>query len=244
MLVIDVGNTRIKWGLWQSNELHSKGAFVYQENQLGQELNENFASLQQQENVYICCVAGDQVMRAIQGWFKQQWGVDVCIIRSQLQFEDVRNGYEDPRQLGADRWVAMVAAYKKYRKAVCVIDCGSAITMDVVNAQGQHLGGLIMPGLEMMRSTLYRGTHGISQSDGRLCVLGLNTADAVHSGCFQLITHGLQGLIAKTSATRGDLVCVITGGDGEELARHMDFSCCHDNDLILYGLNLIAKLKN
>jgi len=156
----------------------------------------------------------------------------------------VHNGYEDPHQMGADRWVAMLAAYTKYQKAVCVIDCGTAVTLDIVSAQGQHLGGLIMPGLDMMQNALYMGTRRIKPTKGDLRDLGMNTADAVTSGCYQLLVNGLQGLVEKhAAAVEGDLLCVVTGGNAALLVRENQIHCCHDVDLILYGLNAIANIK-
>ena len=244
MLAIDVGNTRIKWGIWQQNVLEQKGASNYRSEQLEEDLDQCFAPLLQQDSVYACCVSSEQVQLSLHQWFQRQWGVNVHFIESQSQLMGVRNGYDDPHQMGADRWVAMIAAYTKYQKAVCVIDCGTAITLDIVSAQGQHLGGLIMPGLDMMKNALYMGTRRIKPAIGDLCDLGMNTADAVTSGCYQLLVNGLQGLVVKHSAAvEGDLLCVVTGGNAELLVRENQIHCCHDADLILYGLNVIANIK-
>ena len=244
ILAIDVGNTRIKWGIWQQNVLEHKGAFSYRPEQLEADLDKYFASLLRQESVYACCVASEQVQLSLQQWFKRQWGINVHFIEPQSQLMGVHNAYEDPQQMGADRWVAMLAAYTKYRKAVCVIDCGTAVTMDIVTAQGQHLGGLIMPGLDMMQNALYKGTRRIRPDKGDLRDLGMNTADAVTSGCYQLLANGLQGLIEKYAATvDSELLCVVTGGDAKLLVRENQIHCCHDADLILYGLNVIANIK-
>ncbi|TNF38440.1 MAG: type III pantothenate kinase, partial [Gammaproteobacteria bacterium] len=195
MLAIDVGNTRIKWGTWLQGSLQHKGAFVYQSDRISADLDRHLFELQLQQHVYISSVAGEEVRQTIQQWFHQAWGIEPCFVESVHSAAGVINGYDNPRQLGVDRWVALVAAYNKYRRAVCVIDCGTAVTLDMVNANGQHLGGLIMPGLDMMLSGLMKGTQGIQATAGNACPLGRNTADAVYSGCLQLLGLGIQGMI-------------------------------------------------
>lgn len=244
MLAIDVGNSRLKWGVWQQNVLIDKGVFSYRPEQLEQALDNYFAPSLQQGSVYVSCVASEQVQMLLRKWFQQQWGISANFVESQSQLMGVHNSYDNPQQMGADRWVAMFAAYTKYQQAVCVIDCGTAITMDIVDAKGQHLGGLIMPGLDMMLKSLYEGTQRIKPAKGGLCELGKNTADAVYSGCYHLLENGLQSLVEKYAATiKDDVLCVVTGGSAELLVRENLFDCRHDADLILYGLNTIANIK-
>lgn len=244
MLAIDVGNTRLKWGLWKHNDLIQKGAFNYHPEQLETELSHYLVSLGPQEDVCICCVASEQVRLSIKQWFQLQWNSVVSFVESQGELMGLHNGYTNPEQMGADRWVAMLAAFIKYQQAVCVIDCGTAVTMDLVNAQGRHLGGLIMPGLDLMQNALYTGTQRIKEAKGSVHELGINTADAVVSGCHQLLSEGLRGLVAKHRVTvGGDLLCVVTGGNAELLIQQDQFDCCHDPDLILYGLNVISNIK-
>ena len=122
-----------------------------------------------------------------------------------------------------------------------MIDCGTAITLDVVDRNGFHQGGLIMPGLGLMEHSLLQNTSGIEKTQGEVKDLAKDTASAVSSGCMQLVASGLTQLINHYLSKYPGLVCVITGGDAENVMQFMKCDCALDKDLILYGLNLISQ---
>ena len=107
-------------------------------------------------------------MKALLAWVESKWGVPFKTIKAEAQQGALINGYMEPERLGVDRWLAMLAVIEEEQPEVpiCVIDCGSAITIDAVNAKGEHVGGLIVPGISMMRNALVKGTSGI-----RSCIL-------------------------------------------------------------------------
>jgi type III pantothenate kinase len=242
MLLMDIGNTRLKWGLWKAHALGETGAHVYDRQQLAVQLDRWFAHISPASRVVICSVATVQVNEAVAGWFVDHGFQAPVFVKSTARQAGVSNHYRQPEQLGVDRWMGMIAAHAAFDGNLCVISCGSALTLDVLTAAGEHQGGLIMPGVRMMRQSLLRDTAGIGVAEGRLTALADNTADAVYSGCFQLAAAGLSNLLQHfTSLHGGAMQCVITGGDGEQVARAMDAECRYDGNLILRGLGLVAE---
>ena len=241
MLVVDIGNSRIKWCVWHENDPHHAGKRFYSKQSIDDQLDACFKAVPEQSNVIICSVADHSVNKAVNDWFAEHWGREPVFVKSHSRQHNVTNGYRQPGTLGVDRWVAMVAAYEKYQKAVCVIDCGTAITLDIVLSNGVHQGGLIMPGIQLMRQALFKDTAAIVEQSGVVKALADNTADAVQSGSVQLVAAGLCDLYRRYSAQYDDqMVCVLTGGDGKEIARYMECDCRYDVDLILYGLRVLA----
>jgi type III pantothenate kinase len=244
MLLIDVGNSRIKWGFWQDNQVEGYSAFAYSEGDLQNLLIKELGHSVSQK-VFICSVASEKINQLIIKWFESQWQINAELVLTQGKQFGVVNAYQNKNALGVDRWLGMLAAYHQNRKAVCVIDCGTAVTLDVVGKDGQHLGGLIMPGLNMMQKSLLVGTQGIGSLQGEISMLADNTEDAVIGGCAHLLVTGLDGLYKKHyQQLDGELICIVTGGDGEKVAKAMESNCHYEEDLILYGLHLVAQSRD
>lgn len=242
MLLLDVGNSRIKWKLLEKDQLCASGAEVYDKDKLGEQLSSWFSDVLTQERVIICAVVASSTQELIANWFRRQWLCTVDFIKPSRYLAGVHNGYIDDGALGVDRWMAIVAAFDVYATAVCVIDCGTAITLDVVDASGQHQGGMIMPGLKLMQNALVQGATAIEEEQGDYQWLAKNTADGVVSGCLELAASGLAGIHRQLIQEYGDgLKCVITGGDGVLLAERMGCECEFNEDLVLHGLMIAAQ---
>ena len=243
MLCIDVGNTRIKWCVWQGENIQQHAVAEYELQQLDALLEQWFCKLDQQD-VFVSSVAGRLVNDVIELWFSKTWQKLANFVESKEFQLGVSNSYKDVHQMGVDRWIAMLAAYQRYQSAVCVIDCGTAVTLDIVDNSGKHLGGLIMPGLNMMRQSLSEGANAIRLQDGNELLLANNTTDAVSGGCFHLLVSGLNSLYLQyKKQVKTSMACVVTGGDGEKIAKYMECDCQFEADLILYGLRLTAESK-
>ena len=249
MLTIDIGNTRIKWGVWREDVLVESGGQVYGTSglELGDSLDRCFESLSQQAVVVASCVAGDAIRESVRQWFASHWQCQLRFVAVEPEGFGVINGYDQWQQLGVDRWLAIIAAYRKYPgHPLCVIDAGTAITLDVVEKEGRHLGGLIMPGLNMMCQSLHQGTHAIGQvNQARQTELGRSTPNAVLSGCLGLLRNGLAGLCrAHQDRYEGELLHVVTGGDAEKVVGDIPGDCRLEPNLILYGLRLLADTRD
>ena len=245
MLLVDIGNSRIKWAFWQNNKLEDYFACEYQADNLQNILSKNLSHCAQQ-TVYLCSVVSADINQLIKQWFNAQWQTEVTQVAVQAQQLGLTNAYENVNALGADRWMAMLGACHQYNKAaLCVIDCGTAVTIDVVDQTGQHMGGLIMPGIRMQQQALLNGTQKIDSIQGEASMLANNTEDAVIGGSVHLLVTGLDGLYKKYAAQLNtELVCVVTGGDGETVMKAMDSHCHYERDLILYGLSRVAQAED
>lgn len=241
MLLIDVGNSQIKCAIWAGINLEIPRQLAYQKYDLHDQFDQ-FDQLFQgyaSQPVFISCVA-EKMNEPLSKWFQNRWSVQPVFVAAVDKMCGVINGYTRPVALGVDRWLAMVAAYNKFKTAVCVIDCGTAVTVDVVNADGVHQGGLIMPGLQLMRESLFSNTSKIVSAKGELVELAMNTKDAVESGCYQLLASGLDNICQRQLAAVSDLRIVMTGGDGEYISRKMQADSIFISALVLDGLLLAA----
>jgi type III pantothenate kinase len=240
-LFIDLGNTRLKWvfahaGVWRPE------AMVYRGADLAALLDRAFGNKQAPAGVWACCVAGEGTRQTLAKWIETRWGRAPVFVQSGAAALDVRNGYRDPASLGADRWMALLAARKLVPGPVCVVDCGTAVTVDALAADGQFLGGVILPGLELMRHALAHGTSGLvsSVSSAASCQ-ARSTADAIAAGILHGLCGAIERIVTEHRASIGaDAGVVLTGGDADRLKEHLGFAVTHVPDLVLRGIARVA----
>lgn len=247
ILLIDVGNTRLKWAWLQGNELSDQQALVHRDLESNQWTAPLFGAPHRARRVLICNVAGPAMAQVLTTLTRQKFGLDPEFLMAQREFGPIRNGYRDPQLLGADRWLAVVGAWTRTRAAVCVIDVGTAVKVDAVDAAGRHQGGLIVPGVHLLRDALLQGTAGIAaaallstaSSDG---TLANNTIEAVSRGA-RIALAGFADravdLIAKDSGMEPALL--ITGGDAALVSGAMRRHAENVPDLVLQGIAAIAR---
>ena len=236
MLVIDIGNSRIKAAQWQHDAWQNYVAQLYQPSDIQKQLDKLFMNSPVQP-VAISCVV-DALKAPINEWFVSRWAVTPVFLSSVSHQAGVSNGYAIPESLGVDRWLAMLAAYHKFKSAVCVIDCGTAVTLDVVDSEGQHQGGLIMPGLQLMRASLIMNASDIADLSGEVQELANNTGDAVKSGCLRLLASGLDRLVQEQQHKFKNIKLVMTGGDSELVMRNMQSASVYEETLVLDGVRI------
>ena len=244
MLTIDIGNSSIKWALWRQHEMVASGRCSYLKAQV-QQAFACWQSLSPQKQVIVACVAGADVEHAVTAWMRQHWSVAPIFLRSTEKLGDVINAYTDPSQFGVDRWAALLGARALTDQPVCIIDAGTAITVDLMDARGRHLGGLIMPGLEMMRAALVQRAAGIHQTDGKLSAFANNTADAVSSGTLLMVRAAIVDICASAAEHLGnDMTIIITGGLSKTILSLLGLpKMWHQPDLVLQGLHWAARIQ-
>ena len=164
MLTVDIGNTRIKWGLWEANHIESSGDCEHQTQFTLQLFSDCLPKEKQIDKVCVANVAGESALTALEGWVQARNIKEFFILKTTKECCGVFNAYRDPSTHGVDRWAALLGARSLYQGAVCVISAGTAVTVDFMGADGVHQGGSIMPGLEMMRQALIKETSGIAIS--------------------------------------------------------------------------------
>lgn len=234
-LLIDAGNTRIKWALIKSDEWLRNGILPLERSA---ELVSHLGDLSEVRQIWVSNVAGEEVTRQIQNLGIAQTHF---IVAQQSQC-GVRNGYAVAAQLGSDRWAALIAAWHLVRGNCLVVNCGTATTIDALSAQGEFLGGLILPGVELMQSRLVGATKQLKASQGEYTLFPKNTADALFSGALQASC----GAIVRQHALLDDdnAPVMLSGGAAKILQPHLGMPMRSLEDLVLRGLLLIAREAN
>jgi type III pantothenate kinase len=239
-LLIDAGNTRIKWaltdaGLW----LHSGILPVEQAGCLPQFFADNFDKLKinsQNIQIWASNVADEEVAHNIRNICTGQQHRFIIAREKQC---GVRNGYSSPTVLGSDRWAALIAAWHMVHGECLVVNCGTATTIDTLSGHGEFLGGLILPGVELMQRSLHDATARLQPVQGKYAPFPLNTADALFSGAIQASC----GAVARQYALLGkaDAPVLLSGGAAAQLQEHINLPIKMMDNLVLQGLLLIAQ---
>lgn len=231
MIAIDAGNTRIKWGV------HDGGAWVEQgvlpTAEAGR-LADVSARWPCDADIVVCNVAGEAVETAIQTALARcsrplHW------VRSSAAACGVRNSYEQPERLGADRWAALIGARSLVAGACLVVCAGTATTVDWLDAGGTFRGGLILPGLDLMRRSLALNTAQLPFAEGVFSVEPRNTLDAIASGCLLAQCGAIERMFAGLASAPG-AICLLTGGAAERLLPCLTIPSRIEARLILEGL--------
>jgi type III pantothenate kinase len=231
MIAIDAGNTRIKWGVHDGAGWVAQGALP---TGAAASLAEASAGWPAAVRVVACNVAGDAVEAAIGAALGERFAPPLWL-RASAGACDVRNGYDQPERLGADRWAALIGARARVSGACLVVCAGTATTVDWLDASGDFLGGLIIPGVDLMRAALAHNTAQLPLAAGEFRCQPRNTMDAIASGCLHAQIGAIERMFAKLSAAPG-AVCLLTGGAAQCIAPHLSIPCQLAENLILDGL--------
>jgi type III pantothenate kinase len=238
LLLVDIGNTRIKWALNQD------GVTTVQGNHSHEEVPEFSATLEQlpmPDRIIACNVAGEKGERALNAAIKR-WQITPEWFRATSHAHEVINCYDVPELLGPDRWAALIAAHSMQLGDCLVISLGTAMTIDFLRATGEFAGGMIIPGKRLMGDALYSATSNIARQTGTVAGFSCNTADAVESGLVSALVGAVRQSRQEVIDSFGVIPsCLITGGDGEWLTAMLDFPVTSVPDLVLKGLALAAS---
>lgn len=242
--LVDIGNSSIKWAEYTAGKLAESQTFLRTQLGIAEDLDSIWGNLQSPQQLICCSVAGEAFEQELMQWCQQVWELQPVFIRALEQGFGVTNAYTNTERLGADRWVAMVAAHQLVPGASCVIDCGTATTIDVLQADGQHLGGLIIPGLRLMAEALTTRTQiVIDESEGdNTTLFARNTADAIHGGALYALVATLDRVYNDVEqALEMPVKRIITGGDATEILPLLSGEHQFMPDLVLQGLMIIAE---
>ncbi len=254
ILTVDIGNSRIKWALWQADAIVDRAVTAYEIDESPDAFDKLFSSLgklsqQGPSQVYAVCVAGDEMSQALAAWIRQRWQIDVAYLKTEKQYKNIVNAYADPGQHGVDRWAGVVAGHQAYPdSSVCVISAGTAITFDLINKSGQHLGGYILPSYATMRIALLADTANVESTFNNTQLnkhtIPDNTDDAVNQGLHKLLQAGIRELCQFAQEKMGvPMQIIITGGFARTILSYSDMPVMqYKPDLIMQGLYDIMKL--
>ncbi len=242
-LLFDVGNTRLKWGLLQDKRIVRTG--VVDHDRLN---SQGFAVLTTRlpakvDYVLASNVAGPAFATRLAGVIGIHCGTDVHFARSEKDAYGVKNAYRQPRRLGVDRWVALIGARAETRSAVCIVDVGTAVTIDAMDKSGQHLGGMIIPGARLMSAALSRETSDIRLARGAasgpgpgMDVFASSTSDAVRNGTLSAVCGAIERAAKAMRSAGHRPKIVLTGGDASRILKQLGGNILHRPHLVLQGL--------
>jgi len=247
ILLVDIGNTRVKWALVRGVRLGRMRARVHggDAKVLAAIVNRAPRSI---SRVVAVNVAGARFERALRAAVRERFGVRVELVRSTRAAGGVRNGYRETWRLGADRWVGVIGARALARaRSVVVANAGTALTLDAVSSGGRHLGGAIVPGAEAMISAIIKGTHGIGRRArgglaSRRRLYAADTASALAAGAqfaaAALIDRAVDEAARELRATP---LLILTGGAAPDLKAHLRHKARLVPNLVLHGLATLAR---
>jgi type III pantothenate kinase len=237
ILAVDAGNTRVKWALHDGRHFVRDGWVAYADLEA---LDAQWSSLPAPSSVVIANVAGDEVARRLQK-FSGRWQTAPRWVFSTRSQAGVFNRYDEPSQLGVDRWAALIGARRFCSDACVVVNAGTATTIDALDAKGEFIGGIIVPGFDLMHESLAANTARLSAERGNFAPFPRTTRDAITSGAIQALCGAVERMRdAMLAAGHRKPELIFSGGAGELVARHMGGPVRVVDKLVLEGLVQIA----
>ena len=254
VLLLDAGNSRVKWALIDAaapGHRLSTGACSYTDSGFPGQLYSLWGDLPRVDKVLLSCVAGSAVITALSEVAGHCWGVSPDWLETEAEYAGVINGYTDPQQLGVDRWLAMIGGRRSLVSpaSMWVVDCGTAVTIDYVEDNGRHRGGLILPGLKMMHDRMTLTTTALkafnsdtlslaeTEAGMTMNTLATDTATAVARGIMISLVASLDSITASDD----NAVRIITGGDGAVIGPHLKGHWLSRPNLVLEGMAVYAE---
>lgn len=242
ILEVDFGNTRIKWRFIEPGCAAAQQGHASSVSSTVSDFLAELQSFQKPEQVRVASVRKGDSLAEFSEWLRNNWGISPRLATVTQHCAGVTNSYSEVARMGVDRWLAMLSAYNRSRGACMVVDGGTALTIDVLAVNGQHVGGYILPGLALMAAALEANTGiRLRNADGQAtCRPGNDTEQAVHNGALAAAV----ALIEKThSAIAKDMHPVATylsGGDAPVLRACLNGvgEVSIVPDLVLEGLAL------
>ncbi len=240
-LLIDIGNTCLKWAVWDGQTLTPMQSARHG-GAIPIDVHAAWDGLEGIEHILVGSVGPEAVVDAVGNACASYWRRAPLRIDAGRLARDsvVRIAYADPRLLGTDRWLALSAAHAQHIGPKLIVDAGTAITYDLLLGDGRHLGGLILPGIEMMRRSLLEGTlippH--EAIDGTQ-PWGVSSGEAIAAASIQgpaALAERLWNRLHDLAGEEPSLI--LTGGDAERLLPAIVRPATHRPDLVLQGLAL------
>lgn len=240
-LLIDIGNTRLKWQLHEDADNYASGALSHES------VPHHAQTLWQSlplDGVWIASVGSNQCRDELTQQLTD-YGFKVHAVRPQAHFAGVQNAYTQPHTLGVDRWLGVLAAHHHIQSATMIVSAGTALTIDVVDVNGEHQGGIIAPGLSLMRRSLNEHTAALPLVDDTLTGLGTNTQHAISSGTLTASMALIEHCFATHRAQYTDLTLILCGGNAQCMFEHLSVTTQNhttvDADWLFKGLHIYAE---
>lgn len=240
ILLVDLGNSSFKWMTQRNGEFSEMKQKLYPANINREFFQQSWNSLDKPQSIVVSCVADELVWQSLKEACLQLWQLEAQRIVSRKEYSGLINAYETTTDLGSDRWCAMIAARHFAESAYMVIDLGSAVTIDLVDNAGQHLGGYIVPGLNMMKDSLGLHTAQVKvkklENDTTVISAGNSTTACVEAGVHLSILKLIETVYLQEKQQHKNIQCYLTGGNANVIKALLPFNCTLVPDLVLRGL--------
>jgi len=248
LLLIDIGNTRIKWARFDERGMGPQFAAVHANWTPDDFVQHILNSGARAERVLIANVGGKRMGELAQAAITTTWQIEPRFVHSPAAQAGIRNAYPDPAKLGVDRWLGLLGGRALEPRPLCVVSVGTAMTIDGLDAGGQHLGGVIVPGPELMVSSLLKNTSDIAQraagGQARDALFADNTLGAIQQGAIQALAALVERALQTLEQQLGEPpVLLLTGGAAAQIQGAIRSAAREVPDLVLRGLAEVAGLK-
>ena len=238
ILAVDAGNSRVKWALHDGRAFVRDGWAPHADLDA---LDSQWSSLPPPTSIVIANVAGDETGRRLRK-FSGRWTIAPMWAASARTQAGVTSLYDEPSQLGVDRWAALIGARGLSSEACVVVNAGTAMTVDALTKKGEFIGGIIVPGFDLMHEALAANTARLSAERGDFTPFPRATRDAITSGAIQALCGAVERMRdAMQAAGHGEPSLIVSGGTGELVARHIGRPVRIVDKLVLEGLVRMAR---
>lgn len=241
ILLVDLGNSRLKWALAVDGRVGDIHAADYRQSGFAECLQRQWRTYARPDCIGIAAVGAPAVLGDVSDVARRLWpGVDIVQPLPVASTAGVVNAYHSPGKLGIDRWLALLAVRRAYPGRWCIVDCGTAITLDLLSEDGVHQGGLIAPGINLMKRALASGTEVLPLLESQAVLgLGVNTETAIGGG----VLFAAIGLVEAALSRYPGYRLLLCGGDAGLLQGLLKVDAVVDAKLVLKGLLLYCEAR-
>lgn len=243
--LFDLGNSRLKWAL-SENGIRDRGSIESNDPSiLSDYLDSTLGAVKAPEQAWISSVARDDTTEELNAWLRRKWSLDGCVIKAGAVGCGIINSYTQPETLGSDRWAALVAIRHRYTQPASVIDCGTATTIDFLN-DNRFYGGVILPGLELLRGSLVGNTARLElKGSETISSIANSTSAGIQSGTLLGLAGAIEHIVKLQQFETGIAPKIyLTGGGAREVQPHLAMPTEVVDDLVLQGIEVIAELDD
>ena len=240
ILLLDIGNSRLKWALQNDAIISIHQALCHHQDSFYDQLKTAWKNLTPPDVIGVSSVSSENIKQGIIEITQTLWG-NLKIISAISSVEDfgVKNSYLQPQKLGVDRWLCLIASYHTYQQSLWVVDCGTAVTMDFIDEDGAHKGGVITAGLHLMKASLSNNTQDLALVNKNYSLaLAQQTDKAISSGTLYAVIGLIKCLLNDYPS---NALLILTGGDADKIANHLPQPVMIETDLVLQGLALFVQ---
>ncbi len=242
-LLLDLGNSRCKFAILEKYDIKKYGAHPYHKANRLSVIDSLLHEFNNLKKVIVSSIFDENFNHQLIKSLTSHKINDYYFLDPAKDCFGIQMTYLNPSQLGADRLAALIAANEKFSGNKCIVDCGTAITIDALAANGMHRGGVIFPSLASMQQALFIDTNiKHNDQDGSFNIFANSTPDATYTGCLSAVIGGIQHVV-NTMRAHFDTFdqIIITGGDAEQIMPMLAQKVVHDEKLVLDGLMIISR---